>query len=73
MRLIIVSAALLFACRYCDAAYVYSLRGDVDIKKSGSTEWTRIDADQNKTPLNQGDEMRTSRASTVEIFMDCIF
>ncbi|MDD5208812.1 MAG: FecR family protein [Elusimicrobiales bacterium] len=70
MRLIIVSAALLFACRYCDAAYVYSLRGDVDIKKSGSTEWTRIDADQNKTPLKQGDEMRTSRASTVEIFMD---
>lgn len=70
MRLIIVSAALLFACRYCDAAYVYSLRGDVDIKKNGSTEWTRIDADQNKTPLKPGDEMRTARASTVEIYMD---
>ena len=70
MRLIIVSAALLFACRYCDAAYVYSLRGDVDLKKNGSSEWLRLDENQKKTPLRQGDEIRTARASTVEVYMD---
>jgi len=70
MRLLIVSAALLFACRYCDAAYVYSLRGEVDLKKAGSSDWTRLDGEQDKTPLKPGDEMRTARASTVEIYMD---
>ncbi len=70
MKLIIVSAALLFACRYCDAAYVYSVRGDVDIKTSGSSEWSRLDKGQDKTPLKPGDEMRTARASTADIFMD---
>ena len=70
MRLLIVSAALLLSCRYCDAAYVYSLRGEVDLKKAGSSEWTRLDGEQDKTPLKPGDEMRTARASTVEIYMD---
>ncbi|MDP2865423.1 MAG: FecR family protein, partial [Elusimicrobiota bacterium] len=70
MRLLIVSAALFFACRYCDAAYVSSLRGEVDLKKAGSSEWTRLDGEQDKTPLKPGDEMRTARASTVEIYLD---
>lgn len=70
MRLIIVSAALLFACRYCDAAYIYSVRGEVELKKAGSSEWTRVERDQDKTPLKPGDEMRTARASTVEVYMD---
>ncbi|MBI4352159.1 MAG: FecR domain-containing protein [Elusimicrobia bacterium] len=70
MRLMIISAALLFACRYCDAAYIDSVRGEVDLKKSGSSEWTRLAGDQKKTPLDAGDEMRTARASTVVLFMD---
>ena len=69
MKLIIISAALLFSCRVCDAASIQSLRGEVDLKKAGSTEWIRLDSGE-KTRLETGDEMRTARASTVEIYMD---
>ncbi|OIN99049.1 MAG: hypothetical protein COX65_03850 [Elusimicrobia bacterium CG_4_10_14_0_2_um_filter_56_8] len=69
MKLILVSAALLFACRVCDAAYVGALRGNVDLKKNGSPVWTRL-ADGQKTPLGPGDELRTARASTVNVYMD---
>jgi len=69
MKLIIVSAALLFSCRVCDAAYVNSLRGDVDLKKSGTTAWVRLDGVE-KTRLQSGDELRTARASTVDVIMD---
>ncbi|MDO8805425.1 MAG: FecR family protein [Elusimicrobiota bacterium] len=69
MKLIIISAALLFSCRYCDAAYINSLRGKVDLRKTGASGWTRL-AGGEKTRLNSGDELRTARASTVEVTMD---
>jgi hypothetical protein len=69
MKLILVSAALLFCLSTCDAAYITTLRGEVDIKKSGTADWVRLE-DGPKTALNGGDELRTARASTVEILME---
>ena len=69
MKLILILAALFFFCRFSDAAYVDSLRGDVDLKRTGSTQWTRLVAEE-KPRLQAGDELRTARASTVDVFMD---
>ena len=54
---------------FSGAAYVNSLQGDVDLKKAGASEWVRLTG-ADKTPLGAGDEMRTARASTAEIYMD---
>jgi len=70
MKLIIISAALLFAGSFCDAAYISSLRGQVDLKKTGATEWSRLADEGEKIPLQTGDELRTARASTVDVYMD---
>ena len=69
MKRILVSVAFLFACRAAQAAYVSEWRGEVELRKSGSKEWSLLAGDE-KPRLAAGDEMRTARASTVEIFMD---
>jgi hypothetical protein len=68
MKRLIISAVLIFACQAARAAYIDSWRGDVDHKKAGGA-WTRLYGDD-KVRLNNGDELRTARASTVELMMD---
>lgn len=69
MRYLFSLILLVGLCAFSSAANVYSLLGEVDLKKAGSSEWVRLTGDE-KTPLKAGDEMRTARASTVEIYMD---
>jgi len=69
MKLVIVSAALLFCLSTCDAAYVSSLRGVVEIKRTGTADWVKLAGDE-QHKLQPGDELRTSRASTVDVMMD---
>lgn len=54
---------------FSSAAYLFSYRGSVDLKKAGTAQWVRL-ADEEKMKLNDGDELRTARASTAEIYMD---
>ncbi len=68
MKQLLVSLAFLFICRSADAAHVAQWRGEVALKKSGETSWTRLTAAD--VPLAAGDELRTSRASTAEIVTD---
>ncbi len=66
----LLSAILLWClCSPSHAAYVHSVRGEVEIKKSGSDSWNRLDP-LSREKLQAGDELRTARASTVEIYMD---
>jgi len=60
---------MLCLCGISDAAYVDQWRGEVSIKKNGDTEWAALKG-SGKVKLVSGDELRTSRASTAEIFMD---
>jgi hypothetical protein len=69
MKQVIVSALIFFTCLSADAAYIDSWRGDVALKKSGAEGWARLDTDD-KTRLGNGDELRTGRASTVELLME---
>ena len=69
MKQFIVSAVLFFACMSANAAYIDSWRGEAALKKSGAAEWARLEG-EDKIRLGSGDELRTSRASTVEILMD---
>lgn len=52
---------------YC--AYIYSYRGEVEYKKASSQEWKRLEGAAGQQ-LAGGDEVRTKRASTVEIALD---
>ena len=54
---------------FVQAAYISVWRGEVDLKKAGAAAWQRVSGGD-KTPLASGDELRTARASTVEIYMD---
>lgn len=69
MKQVFVSVVLFFACLPADAAYIDSWRGEVSYKKSGTMEWAPLAGDE-KTRLGNGDELRTARASTVEILME---
>lgn len=69
MKRLILSAVLFFACQYARAAYIDAWRGDVDLKRAGSQEWRRLEGEE-KLKLGNGDELRTSRASTAELLMD---
>lgn len=65
----LLTAVLLCLCQFSEAAFIHSLRGEADLKKAGGPDWTRLQAGE-KTKLAAGDELRTARASTVEIMMD---
>ncbi|OGR46227.1 MAG: hypothetical protein A2X34_03110 [Elusimicrobia bacterium GWC2_51_8] len=54
---------------FVQAAYISSWRGEVDLKKAGAAGWERVSG-EDKTALASGDELRTARASTLEIYMD---
>ena len=69
MKQVLVSAVLFFACLPANAAYIDSWRGEVNLKKSGAAEWVPL-AGEEKVRLGNGDELRTARASTVEILME---
>lgn len=69
MKHLMVSAALLFCCGICGAAQISSLRGEVDLKKAGAADWARLDGG-GAVKLAGGDELRTGRASTVDIMMN---
>jgi len=53
---------------FSDAAYLQNLRGRVNIKKAGSANWERLRAA--RATLSEGDQVKTARASTVEVYMD---
>jgi hypothetical protein len=69
MRYLFLLILLSGLCTFSEAAYIYALRGQVDLKKSGSDAWTRLEAGE-RPKLKPGDELRTARASTVEIHME---
>jgi len=69
MRYLFLLILLSFLCVSTEAAYIYGLRGEVDLKKAGAADWARVGGDE-KTKLQPGDELRTARASTIEIYMD---
>jgi len=54
---------------FSSAAYVSGYRGEVSLKKTGTAEWIRL-SEERKIVLNEGDEIRTARASTAEIYME---
>ncbi|MBI4802084.1 MAG: FecR domain-containing protein [Elusimicrobia bacterium] len=53
---------------FSNAAYLHKQRGQVDIKKTGTENWGGVGND--RITLSEGDEVKTARASTVEIYMD---
>jgi hypothetical protein len=69
MRYLFSLVLLSCLCVVSDAAFIYSARGAVDLKKAGAADWARVE-DGEKTKLRPGDELRTARASTVEVHMD---
>jgi hypothetical protein len=69
MRYLFSLILLAALCPGLRAAYIDSVRGNVDLKKAGAAGWTRLE-DGEKTRLAAGDELRTARASTADIFMD---
>ncbi|HAH32626.1 MAG TPA: hypothetical protein DCL44_09980 [Elusimicrobia bacterium] len=54
---------------FVQAAYISIWRGEVEVKKAGADKWERVLRGE-KTMLASGDELRTARASTVEVLMD---
>jgi len=69
MRYLFSLILLAALCPGLRAAYIDSVRGNVDLKKAGAADWSRL-ADGEKTRLAAGDELRTARASTADIYMD---
>jgi len=69
MRYLVTLILLVSFCPGLRAAYINSWRGEVDIRKSDAAGWNRI-AGEEKTRLEGGEELRTGRASTVEIYME---
>ncbi|PIU20592.1 MAG: hypothetical protein COT18_01485, partial [Elusimicrobia bacterium CG08_land_8_20_14_0_20_59_10] len=69
MKHFFVSIIMLFSCGVSDAAYITQWRGEVGLKKNGTEEWAPLKG-KSKVKLASGDELRTARASTAEIFMD---
>ncbi|OGR44120.1 MAG: hypothetical protein A2X35_13055 [Elusimicrobia bacterium GWA2_61_42] len=69
MRYLFSLILLAALCGQARAAYIDMWRGEVDLKRAGKTEWARLEGDE-KVRLGNGDELRTARASTVEILME---
>lgn len=59
-----------FDVNWADAAYLTECRGWVDYKEHSSQSWVRIVRGSARLKLNDGDSVRTRRASTAEIRMD---
>lgn len=55
--------------QYSYGAYVLEVKGYAYYKSPNSDVWTKIEND-NKLKLNPGDEIKTERASSVEIYLD---
>jgi hypothetical protein len=51
------------------AAYIHSWRGEVDIRRKPDAGWERVSGEE-RVRLAGGEELRTGRASTADIFMD---
>ena len=69
MRYLFSLILLAVFCPGLQAAYIYSWRGEVDLRKTPDSGWERVSGDE-KLKLSGGEEMRTGRASTVEIYME---
>ncbi|OGS13104.1 MAG: hypothetical protein A2234_02625 [Elusimicrobia bacterium RIFOXYA2_FULL_58_8] len=69
MKHLILLTGFMFIYQFSEAAYIAQRRGEVELKQSGATDW-RLLAGNDNVPLAAGDELRTARASTAEIFMD---
>jgi hypothetical protein len=69
MRYLFPLILLAGLCAQARAAYIDSWRGEVDIKRGGAADWVRLEGDD-KVRLGDGDELRTARASTVDILME---
>jgi len=64
--------ALILLATFCPglrAAYIYSWQGEVDLRKTDTSGWERVSGEE-KIRLSGGEEIRTGRASTAEIFME---
>jgi len=61
---------IFFTILNVNSAYIYKIKGDVFYRDSSNSQWKKLyDMDENM-PVKNGYEIRTSRASSVEIFMD---
>lgn len=69
MRYLLFAILLAAFCPGLQAAYIDYMRGHVDIKKAGTSQWKRL-RPSSRIPLQSGDELRTARASVVQIYMD---
>jgi hypothetical protein len=69
MRYLFSLILLVCLCAQSRAAYIDAWRGEVDLKRAGSADWTRLEG-YDKVRLANGDELRTARASTAEILME---
>ncbi|MCK5357614.1 MAG: FecR domain-containing protein, partial [Elusimicrobiales bacterium] len=69
MRYIISLLTILFLSSLANAAYVFNSRGWVEYKKEGTSQWKRVSS-RSRLIIKEGDQLRTKRASTVQIYMD---
>lgn len=53
-----------------ESAYIYKIKGEVFYREDNSAQWKKLYESDESTPLKDGYEIKTSRASTVEILMD---
>ncbi len=59
----------LFVCS-AESAHVYKIKGEIFYRENSSAQWKKLrESDENMT-LKSGYEIRTSRASSIEILMD---
>lgn len=69
MRYLSLLILLAGFCPPLEAAYIDSWRGEVDIRRTADSGWERISGTE-KVRLTGGEELRTARASTADIFME---
>lgn len=69
MKYFISLLVLTFFSNIISAAYMANGRGWIELRKGGRGDWKRISGDS-RIILEEGDEVKTLRASTVEIYMD---
>lgn len=69
MHYLLAIMLLLSVCAVPRAATISSWLGDVDMRKAGAKDWTRL-AEGQLPAVTSGDELRTGRASSVDITMD---
>lgn len=52
------------------SSYVYKVKGDVFYREKTGAEWKKLSETSEKMTLRTGCEIKTARASSIEIFMD---